>query len=616
MTTTIEAASPAVARSQIAVDPAEADTANRPDRLGRRRLARHLGFLAYLALVMAGAVFVVKPSALAWSGGFIAGHQAPGAPPFGDHLQIAYYLWLWAHAIAGLAHVPWTDPYQFTGLGHQLAQPFGWPLVLISVPVDLVAGPVAAYNILVLLAFPACAAATYWLARSLGLSPLAGAVAGFAYAFEPFRMLQGTGHINALLAPLLPLLITCVELALRRRGRPSRMAAWGAAVVFVSIMASGELQVAVYAALLLVGWVVLRAPPVPREHLRTLVRPLAILVAGAAGLAAVDMIFVLGPSVASTGQPAVVAAAYAPSVHDLFSLGPTQIGEHYIYPGMVIAALAGLGLVTSLLRRGRRLLVCALVLGLGVTAFLAIGPSLTRYPAIAHASRAVPPLSLIRVPGRIDIVAGVLLALLAALGIESIRPPVMRLLVTAVALVGIVAELPAGFYGSNPVPPTLRAVPSQSVVLDLPPFNPGDGRASTYGYEGLGHPIRIAGGYSPFATPAIFVALGELSIIAGVPVSSCLWGNFVARYSIQYVAVHVGLYDISTAMWHTTGEAVVAALDRTPGFTQVGVSEPGRIVTFKLDRSSLVCGIEPPEPATQVLQGNVGGPEPGPPVRR
>lgn len=580
------------------------DAPAKRDHLDRRRLARRAGFASYLGLVVAGAVFVLEPSSLAWSGGFIAGHYTKGAPPYGDHLQIAYYLWLWAHSLGSLTHVPWTDPYQFVGIGHQLAQPFGWPLILVSIPVDVLAGPVAAYNILVLAAFPACAAATYALARALGLSPLAGAVAGFAYAFEPFRLLQGTGHLNALLAPLLPLLALCVELALRRQGRRSRVAGWAAAAVFISIMASGELQVAVYGAFLLVGWVALRSPGVSREHLRTLVWPTAVLLAGAAAFAVVDLVYVLGPSATSTGQPASVAAAYAPGVHDLLRHKPAVVGERYIYPGVVIAGLAALGLVASLLRRSRRRLVGGLVLCLGITLFLAIGPGLTRYPVIQKAARAIPPLGFIRVPGRIDIVAGVILALLAALGVEAIRTPLFRLLAAVAALVGIVAELPAGFYSLNPVPPTLSAVPTQSVVLDLPPFDPGDGRGSTYGYEAVGHPLRIINGYSPFATPAIVRAVGALRRISGVPVSSCLWSNFVARYSIQYVSVHVGLYDMTTDLWHTTGQALVADLDHTPGFTQVGRAEPGDVVTFRVNRTSMNCGIEPPGLAGRILAAN------------
>ncbi len=584
-------------RTAPAADPG---VKSEPDRLGIHPLVRRLAFLGYLGLVIAGAILVIKPSSLAWSGGFIAGHYAPGAPPYGDHLQTAYYLWLWAHSLGNFSHVPWTDPYQFAGLGHQLPQPFGWPLVLVSVPVDVLAGPVAAYNILVLLAFPACAAAMYGLARSLRLSPVAGAVAGFAYTFEPFRILQGTGHINALLAPLLPLLLLCAELALRRRGPQSKLAAWGAVGTFISIMASAELQLAVYAAFLLVGWVILRAPGVSPSHLRTLAWPVAVLVGGTAAIAAVDVIYVLGPSTTAGGHSASMAAAFAPGLRNLLSHNvPTQ-GERYIYPGVVIVALGVLGVAGALLRRGRRLLVCGLLAGLAVIAFLAIGPSLTRHPMIQHLSRALPPLGFIRVPGRIDIAAGVILAILAALGIQAIRPHLLRLAVAVVALVGILVELPAGFYGYNPIPPTLAAVPTQSVVLDLPPFGPQDGYNSTYGFEAVGHPLQILDGYSPFATPTIQADVFQLTGIAGVPVNSCLWSRFVARYSIGYVAVHVGFYDVTQDAWHTTGEALVTALEHTPGFIRVGVAEPGQVVTFKVERTSLICPIAPPNTAAQV----------------
>src|SRR5687767_11941891 len=57
-----------------------------------------------------------------------------------------------------------------------------------------VAGPVAAYNWLVLLSFPLSAVAAYLLARHLALSPAAATVAAMAFAFSPFHMAHAAYH--------------------------------------------------------------------------------------------------------------------------------------------------------------------------------------------------------------------------------------------------------------------------------------------------------------------------------------------------------------------------------------------------------------------------------------
>ena len=56
------------------------------------------------------------------------------------------------------------------------------------------AGPVAAYNWLILLSFPFAAATAYLLARHLALSPAAATFAALAYAFSPFHLAHAAYH--------------------------------------------------------------------------------------------------------------------------------------------------------------------------------------------------------------------------------------------------------------------------------------------------------------------------------------------------------------------------------------------------------------------------------------
>ena len=77
------------------------------------------------------------------------------------------------------------------------------------------AGPVAAYNWLVLLSFPLSAAAAYLLARHLALSPTGAAIAALAYAFSPFHMAHAAYHPHVAQTQWVPLyllaLMRCLD---------------------------------------------------------------------------------------------------------------------------------------------------------------------------------------------------------------------------------------------------------------------------------------------------------------------------------------------------------------------------------------------------------------------
>jgi len=68
-----------------------------------------------------------------------------------------------------------------------------------------VVGPVAAYNMLVLVTFPLAALAAYVLARHVGLSVWGAAVAALAYAFSPFHLAQAAYHPHIAQTQWLPL---------------------------------------------------------------------------------------------------------------------------------------------------------------------------------------------------------------------------------------------------------------------------------------------------------------------------------------------------------------------------------------------------------------------------
>ena len=79
-------------------------------------------------------------------------------------------------------------------------------------------GPVAAYNLLVLLSFPLSAAAAYLLARYVLASHLAAVVAGLAYAFLPFHVMQAGGHPHVAQTQWLPLYLLALWAHVDRPG--------------------------------------------------------------------------------------------------------------------------------------------------------------------------------------------------------------------------------------------------------------------------------------------------------------------------------------------------------------------------------------------------------------
>jgi hypothetical protein len=61
----------------------------------------------------------------------------------------------------------------------------------------------------------------------------------------------------------------------------------------------------------------------------------------------------------------------------------------------------------------------------------------------------------------------------------------------------------------------------------------------------------------------------------------------VKDFGIDHVAVHLDLYGDPPERWPADGEALAAALDATPGFTEV--AQGGDVVLFAVDPAGLEC---------------------------
>ena len=148
-----------------------------------------------------------------------------------------------------------------------------------------VAGPVAAYNWLVLLSFPLAAAATYLLARHLALSPSAATIAALAYAFSPFHLAHAAYHPHIAQTQWLPLYLLalwrCLDAA-----TPVAVAFLGVATLAVTLsnFYGGLIAAVITPAAVAAYWLVMR--PVNRRPMHALsITLLSLATIAACGMA-------------------------------------------------------------------------------------------------------------------------------------------------------------------------------------------------------------------------------------------------------------------------------------------------------------------------------------------
>jgi hypothetical protein len=202
-------------------------------------------------------------------------------------------------------------------------------------------------------------------------------------------------------------------------------------------------------------------------------------------------------------------------------------------------------------------------------------------------ARALPFFRYIRTPGRVYVVIALLLAILAAWGIDTLSDSRLRWVVASVAIVAIVATAPPDRYGDNPLPVKLAAVPARATLLHLPPFLPGDSHSSNYSFSITQRPTPIPNGYTPFAPSSLVRETSRLGGLTLLPPDRCQWSVLTDRYRVDYVAVHVNLVDQTRSDWQSSGEQLVTALAHAPWLAQV--ENVTGVVVFRVDRTKVSC---------------------------
>ncbi len=307
-----------------------------------------------------------------------------------------------------------------------------------------------------LLAYLGAALAMAGFARALGLRRPAAAVAGLVYSCSGFAIGHSV-HVNVVAGlPFLPLVLLCLERSAKaatRRHVTLAGLAWGV------LCLGGHPQVAAMTAALGVGYALFRFWPA-RADGRALARParlVALFLAVGAGVSAIyywPMAELAGVSVRAGGGglSAAQAAAYSlPGPHFVTAVSPFFFfdarpgsdaywgawnpAEMALYAGVSTLVLAAL----ALLRLPRDPFVRFFAGLAGLSALLALGDA-TPLHAILHA---LPVFGSLRGPARYVLLLDVALAVLAAIGLDSmLRDEVKHTRVARV--IGLAALLACG----------------------------------------------------------------------------------------------------------------------------------------------------------------------------
>jgi hypothetical protein len=481
-----------------------------------------------VALYAACAAWATWPAIRHLDGGRYLARPAPGAgeAAAGDHLQLGWAFWLPGHQLEQ-GSPPWHDPYSFQPLADAAWNTQGWLFGLPFWGLDALAGPVWAYNVLLLATVVLAGGLTAWWLRAIGLSHGAALIGGLAFALAPYRLGQSTGHLLGMISFLLPAMLLALE---RRR-------LLVAALCLVAIPLSGQTHLALAAIPLYAGYAWARLP-------RTLWIHTALAVGAAVGAGVLVHRTVVAGSIAAGRQSFRQVDRYSAELSDFVSRSVGAGVEELVFLGWSLPVLALAGLACAW--RKRRGLAVTLGLAAVLPCLLALGANLPLYEQLWDV---LPPLRLTRVPERVMPVACLALAGLAALAVDRALAVRHRLRAHRVLAAGLVTILTVGVALDLRVP-VFAAVEADEPnaayaslpalgpggLLELPVIRPDIHFGSVYlAYARQGPRERLLG-YSTAAPPQADRAARSLRGL------SCGRGRPPRELGVRFIAVHRGVY--------------------------------------------------------------------------
>jgi hypothetical protein len=436
-------------------------------------------------LVLAAAVGLATALVMHWPLPAGLGGEVPGN--LGDPL---FQAWQVAWGGYALAHQPleYFQANDYWPLRNTLA--FSDALVGYA-PAGLIgSGPEAAvvrYNLLFLFAYWLAFFGTYLLARELGAGPLGAAVAGAAFAYAPWRLDQVI-HLNVLSSGGIPLSLFLLVRGYRRRRPRLVLSGWLVATWQLSLGFNLGLQLAYLLVVAGVGTLALwrRTPRLRRGLAAATAGGMAIFVA--VGILLSRPYVQVANDYPEARRPAEMVAGFSPPLrgylaapeHNLLWGEATRAirdqlpipAEQSLFPGLVVLLLAALGFAATSVPRRLRLGLAAAVI---VCALLALGFRMGGVRELAPYRllyELLPGWDAVRVPGRMNTLTSLALALLAGLGAHAVA----RLVRGRWALAGysLAAVLPVAVLveglGSAPLPEVPKP-PAGQMSLTAPQYH-------------------------------------------------------------------------------------------------------------------------------------------------
>jgi len=500
----------------------------------------------------AGAFYLLLACLLYWPATpFGAGHL-PGCA-CGDPEQQTWFLAWTSHALThGLN--PFFTQYLNAPRGANLAIDTAMPLLgVLGMPVTVLAGPVATFNLLLKLGLAASGASMFWVLRRYTSWWPAAFAGGLLFAFSPYLAGQAVRHVFLSFVPLVPLFIPLLDdwLVSRRRS-PLRSGLLLGLVAALQYLISPEILLT--STLMIVAglaWLALRYPHAVRGRAGALARGLAaalpvfVLVAGYAvwqliagpnrpagpvhilsGLARyhADLLSPLFP----TGRQLLAPGALATIGERLPAGGTIENGFYLGLPLLVLLCYFAI--------RYRRVPLVATAAVIGLVAFIGgLGSKLTingkpvgiplPFAAFAH----LPILQNLE-PARLSLYVQLAAAVIVAVGLDRTRAYGWR---RAGPLSGYGQPTPA----DSLVPATVHATgkgggsgPSDSRPGGSGSVNAGPGNSSFPGRDD-GLPGRDPG----WVRPLVVAAVGVIALLPLVP-----------KLPIHTYPLHVPRYFTST----------------------------------------------------------------------
>jgi hypothetical protein len=422
-------------------------------------------------------------------------------------------------------------------------------LSLLTAPLTLTMGPIASLNLLDWLAFPASAAAMYFVLRRYVRWPPTAVFGGALYGFSPYVVGQGLAHVFIAIVPLPPLILMCVfELLVLRSDNQRR---WGVALgllVVAQFFIAQEIAVTtVGMGAIGLGLLAIIRPrsvvPALRHAMPGLIRAIAIAVACLAYPCWADL---AGPSHYSGaahpgGLSADLLGSVLPTSSQLLApaswlvIGDKLVGgnvpENGSYLSLPILVMAAFFVVRyrrdRWIRFAAALMVAAWVLTLGWR--LILDGTLTRVPLPWSLFQNAPVLgSLLAV--RVTLYVWLFASLLISLGLDRVhdevklgrrssstavgrpwprsRKTLFASIVALLTFASVIALIPRWPYSgteASGVPSyfssaAVNQIPLDSVVL-ISPYPSQEDSAPLLWQAVAGFRFKILGGYGEFALP-------------------------------------------------------------------------------------------------------------------